>query len=624
MLRIIFLLLLTITTNKLYSQNKEDNISHKNHYNDINFLFNKADYFNIHEKNKDSLFFYLNLLDQKLNDSNDGLSIARLNTLFADGYTSKSIFNKTIKHAQEALIYYEKNDLLKEASLAKSKIGIAYQGLYKGKEAIKYLKEAEAELSGDDLILVYLGLGNTYLQLNDLENALKYLTQALEQEEKRTSKDSTLINIYNSIAVAYNKNKDYKKTKIYLEKTIKLAEENKNYLGQVLALHNIGVLFLDKKKYAEASIYLKKAYDLIDNINHTYLKGMVTYNHAKALYLSGKKSKTKELINKAEKFFIDSGAKIRIPYIYNLRAIVANQEGDHFGAIKLLQEGIELSKENEIAGIVKQNYFDLSTVYNEAKMYRESLTTYKRYEAIKDSISFKEKLKEIETLKVQFEVNEMEQDLAFKNQKLIVLDAEKKANNYQKTLLVFLGLGLLFFIYRQRKINNINTKSLETEKELVEIKEEKLQSEIKFKNSEITEFAIHINDRNKLLKNFSKKLKVIKQKSSEKEVRDLIHDIQFYIDDNIVINKEKIELNTKIERTEESFRFSLKKVCPNLTDKEIKVATYLVLDIPSKQIANQMGIIHQSVNNYRFSIRKKMGLKKNDDLIHILKTIDNN
>jgi len=51
------------------------------------------------------------------------------------------------------------------------------------------------------------------------------------------------------------------------------------------------------------------------------------------------------------------------------------------------------------------------------------------------------------------------------------------------------------------------------------------------------------------------------------------------------------------------------------------VASFLVLELPSKSIANQMGINQQSVNNYRFSIRKKLEVSKNDDLVAFLKTI---
>ena len=60
---------------------------------------------------------------------------------------------------------------------------------------------------------------------------------------------------------------------------------------------------------------------------------------------------------------------------------------------------------------------------------------------------------------------------------------------------------------------------------------------------------------------------------------------------------------------------------PTLSKREINVATYLRLNMTSKQISNQLGISHQSINNYRLKIRKKLKLKSKDNLVEFLKSI---
>ena len=66
----------------------------------------------------------------------------------------------------------------------------------------------------------------------------------------------------------------------------------------------------------------------------------------------------------------------------------------------------------------------------------------------------------------------------------------------------------------------------------------------------------------------------------------------------------------------------LKEKYPNLTPKEIKVATYALLKMSSKTISNQMGISIQSVNNYRFTIRKKLNIPKNKSIDEYLRDLN--
>ena len=213
------------------------------------------------------------------------------------------------------------------------------------------------------------------------------------------------------------------------------------------------------------------------------------------------------------------------------------------------------------------------------------------------------------------------QNLQDKDKQLGLLAQEKETMYYRNILLVVLCLALVFFIYRQRLINKTKQNFLETQSELQELKEAQLKNEMAFKNRDLTDFALQINERNTLLTSLLKRIKKIKDKAESKELKDEIQELQLFARNQIEINKEKVELNSHIDETQLSFMYNLIQKYPTLTSKQQKVATYLRLNMPSKEISIQMGIAGQSVNNYRRSIRKKLGLKKDDNLLRALKKI---
>ena len=67
-----------------------------------------------------------------------------------------------------------------------------------------------------------------------------------------------------------------------------------------------------------------------------------------------------------------------------------------------------------------------------------------------------------------------------------------------------------------------------------------------------------------------------------------------------------------------AFTSNLSKVAPNLTSREIKISMYLRLSYDSKQIQSQLEISHSTYFNACSSIRKKLKLKRNENLTNKL------
>ena len=158
-----------------------------------------------------------------------------------------------------------------------------------------------------------------------------------------------------------------------------------------------------------------------------------------------------------------------------------------------------------------------------------------------------------------------------------------------------------------------------TKKDLMALKQENTEKEIEFKNKQITDFAIHISEKNDLLEDIKQKIK--KLPILNKTTATQINDVIVFINDDINQNKEKVQLYSEIDETTSSFNHNLTNLYPNLTEKERRIATLVRLNHTSKQISLQLNITPASVDNYRSILRKKMSVPKGAPIVKFIKNI---
>jgi len=158
-----------------------------------------------------------------------------------------------------------------------------------------------------------------------------------------------------------------------------------------------------------------------------------------------------------------------------------------------------------------------------------------------------------------------------------------------------------------------------TKQELQATKQKQSDDEISFKNKQITDFALHISEKNELLLSIKDKIKslILTEKIKNKKLNDLI----LFLNNNLEQNKEKVALYSIADNTKDAFYHKLRELYPKLNEKETRVAAYVRLNLASKQIGIQLNITKASVDNYRYSLRKKMNVPKEVFLYDFIKKI---
>lgn len=182
-----------------------------------------------------------------------------------------------------------------------------------------------------------------------------------------------------------------------------------------------------------------------------------------------------------------------------------------------------------------------------------------------------------------------------------------------KLFLIALGFLIIYIIYR-RRINihkeNFKKKQLEQEAKINALEKEKLEAELK-------KLAFGIISKNKLL--IEQKNKILnlsnKAKPSVKEGLIKIVDI---IDEDLDEEKDFKYIEPQIDKAYNQFITNLRAKHPDLSATEIRIASYIRMNLTTKEICEFMNKTQRAVENDRYRLRKKIGLESNDSLSNYL------
>jgi len=250
-------------------------------------------------------------------------------------------------------------------------------------------------------------IGLIFKNSGQLDEAMKSYKMA-EAIQLEIQANSDLCNTYNSIATVHAIKKNLDSALGFFNKSLKYSENTNSSFGIAMANQNIGHVLLEQKKYDESKLHLQKAYKIQKNNNYNeHLLSTLTT-------LSFLHNDLGEL-NKSKLYLEEAGA-------LKLNFNVGNQ----------------------------QYHWAYHEYYESSKNFKESLNHYKKYTFLKDSIFKKENLSAINGLKIKYQSEKKDKEIA--EQKLSITESKSKTRT-MSILIVSLLLGsiLLWFSFSQRQ-----------------------------------------------------------------------------------------------------------------------------------------------------------------------------
>jgi DNA-binding CsgD family transcriptional regulator len=176
-------------------------------------------------------------------------------------------------------------------------------------------------------------------------------------------------------------------------------------------------------------------------------------------------------------------------------------------------------------------------------------------------------------------------------------------------LLTLILVGLIIHrVYKRHYEKKLVQEQSESEKTIIEIKNQQLSDDIENKNRELTISKMSIIKKNELLNSIKKELT---SHESPKNIRV----VNKLIDDNLNNTKDWEFFVKAFNNTDKGFLEKLKKLHPRLTSNDIRFCVYLRLNLSSREIADLLNITIKSVETKRYRLRKRMSLPHQENLI---------
>jgi DNA-binding CsgD family transcriptional regulator len=206
---------------------------------------------------------------------------------------------------------------------------------------------------------------------------------------------------------------------------------------------------------------------------------------------------------------------------------------------------------------------------------------------------------------------------------------------WAKILYLFLFIAGVYALYRwqQKKFNRQQEKYEEeqkrllyihdleltkTESELVALRNEKLEAEISFKNSELASSAMHLVKKGELLsKSKSELTQVIKGLDNPQAITELKKMVKTLSEDDNM-DKEWENFAKHFDKVHSDFLIELKERHSAITPNELKLCAYLRMNLSTKESAQLMNISVRGVEISRYRLRKKLGISSETNLFDYL------
>jgi DNA-binding CsgD family transcriptional regulator len=156
-----------------------------------------------------------------------------------------------------------------------------------------------------------------------------------------------------------------------------------------------------------------------------------------------------------------------------------------------------------------------------------------------------------------------------------------------------------------------------SEKEIVKLKNEKLEVEIEHKNTQLASTAMHLLQKAELLGKIREEFVRIKngtKNSSEEELKKIMR----ILGRETQMDKEWEQFAVYFDNVHSDFLQNIKIIYPALSAHELKLCAYLRMNLTSKEIAQLESISVRGVELSRYRLRKKLKIPTETSLFDFL------
>ncbi len=243
--------------------------------------------------------------------------------------------------------------------------------------------------------------------------------------------------------------------------------------------------------------------------------------------------------------------------------------------------------------------------------FQETVLLQEEMNKVNDTLNTWEKQRIVKSLEVQFDVLEKDKKIKLIQQQN---ELSRLTNLFLISFIVFISLLAIAVVVFLRRINDRNKQLLKTKEafgqlaeEQKRLKEQQMQNEIEFKESQLSAMTLQMLQKNELMSELKAKYEEVSNTNRDIGVEKII---------NKAMNQEKDwgDFNSHFESMNRNFYSRLKEDYPEISPNDLKICALIKLNLSIKEMAGILNISPDSVKTARYRLRKKLGLHTEDNL----------
>ena len=176
----------------------------------------------------------------------------------------------------------------------------------------------------------------------------------------------------------------------------------------------------------------------------------------------------------------------------------------------------------------------------------------------------------------------------------------------------------------QKRLQYLHQLEMEkSEKEIIKLRNEKLEAEIHHKNKELASAAMHLVQKGEMFTKVKEELLKLKKTSPAEKNGDDFKKLIRIISEEDRTEEDWEHFALHFDKVHSDFLVALKEHFPKLSPNELKLCAYLRMNLSTKEIAQLMNISVRGVEISRYRLRKKLQIATETNLFEYLLNFQN-
>ncbi|MBK7985708.1 MAG: tetratricopeptide repeat protein [Ignavibacteria bacterium] len=486
------------------------------------------------------------------------------------------------------------------------------------KDALPYFERTERIAENNAIkslqLKVFGSLGIVYETLADFAQCMEYYEKALELSQEIDDKRSTAKN-YLNIGIVHYTLGNYIKSLEYFHKALDINEKLHNNQGIMSALVNIGSLYARLNDYPKALEYYDRGIVLNEMVGNTMGVAILLTNMGNVYKNMTYFSQALECLNKALILCEQIDNKEGLSIIFDSMGMIYADQSQYSQSLSYFEKSLAINEELGDHVAIAASFGNIARLMTnvdyEGYSKEKAEYYYEKALALSNELKLQDHLCFLHNSIAKFYKHEKEwEKYSYHIEQYHSLEKEVQSLEVKKQADRF---DLLRQIMEKEKARAI----AERDGEIQRLKAEELARNIALMKKELEELIERLVRKSQFIRSISGKLEYAMSLTNG-ESRRAVYSVIELLDERVGDEEDRIVVLLQLRAVYGEFMSRLESLYKELNDGEIKTCALMMMQLSTSKIAITLGVSERTVEKYRSTIRKKLGIAAHGNIVSFL------